>query len=493
MRLSGRRETASLLRRALSLPWKIVTIAIRLPITPRTITVAVSAVVLVWLVVTRSFAAYFADAAPRAALWLDSHQPEALVNLADRGIRIGGSGRSMLRQPANGSVDPAAKGRPNLDQDFALFETLGRDQSTNRPIPPDNEPAVRRWAQTALTKNPLDARALRILGQLAEADGNDADAAKFMRTAGELSLHENGAAYWLLRNSMRTNDYQSAIYYADVLLRTETQSDALVVPVLARISEDKAGEALVKAKLAGNPPWRERFFSLLPNSVRDARVPLDLLLSLRTDPLPPRPEDINAYVNFLVAHNFFKLAYYTWLQFLTPEELQHAGLLFNGNFEGPLSGLPFDWTITSGAGVTVDIVPKPDKSGGHALMVDFQIGRVEYRSVTELVMLTPGTYQFKGEYKGQLIGPRGLKWRVVCAGGPVTKGGESDMILGEAKNWRTLAFTFTVPDKDCAAQYVRLDLDARMASEQLISGSVLFDDLQISRVTGSATAPTSGG
>ena len=62
------------------------------------------------------------------------------------------------------------------------------------------------------------------------------------------------------------------------------------------------------------------------------------------------------------------------------------------------------------------------------------------------------------------------------------------MITG-FKEWQTVAFTFTVPDKDCPAQNVQLDLDARMASEHFISGSILFDDLQISRAS---SAPPAG-
>ena len=104
-------------------------------------------------------------------------------------------------------------------------------------------------------------------------------------------------------------------------------------------------------------------------------------------------------------------------------------------------------------------------------------------------MLPPGTYEFKGEYKGDVVGPRGMKWRIVCADGKVTDGGESPMVTG-AKEWSTLAFTFTVPDKECPAQYVRLDLDARMASEHFMSGSILFDDLQISHA---ASTPPAGG
>ena len=358
-----------------------------------------------------------------------------------------------------------------------------RIKSVTRPIAPDNAPAVRAWAQTALRGQPLSAHALRILGQLAEAEGDDAGALRFMDAAARLSLHDGVTDFWLMQKSIRTRDDKAALYYADVLLRTTPDLATYVVPVLAHIAEEKGSNRLLDAVLAANPPWRKEFFAALPNSITDARTPLGLLMALRQSATPPSPIEVGDYVNFLVARKFYALAYYTWLQFLPPAELRSAGKLFNGSFEVTPSGSPFDWQIRSGAGVTVDIVPRSDKAGGHALMVDFQYGRVEFRSVTELVMLAPGAYEFKGQYKGKLVGPRGLKWRVACVGGAASVAplGESPMIIGMTPTWRAVAFNFTVPAKDCKAQMVSLDLDARMASEQLVSGSMLFDELEISR------------
>jgi hypothetical protein len=471
-----------------------------MPKRTRTIVISVAAIVLVWLVVSRSLVAYLAGSAPAAALWLDSRQPEALVNVADQALNAAATSAvdaAPISPPSDRAgdsgqylPDSASQNAKNIDRAFAQFEKVGRNQSVNRPVPLSDETVVRGWAITALTSDPLNAPALRILGQLAEADNDDVQAARFMQAASRLSKHENIAAFWLLRDSAKAGHYKDAVYFADILLRADPQTDRFVVPVLGQISEDKEGAALLKGALADDPPWRAQFIADFPSTVPDVRTPLDILLSLRTNPVPLKPDEIGPYLDFLVAYKFYGLAYYTWLQFLPPDALRHASLLFNGNFDDELSGLPFDWKITPGAGVTIDIVQRPDKIGQNALLVDFQFGRVDYHSVTELVVLPPGTYQFNGEYKGALVGPRGMVWRVVCANGTVTNGGESPAIIGATPNWQNVSFTFTVPAKDCPAQYVRLDLDARMASEHLITGSVLFDDLQISRV---ANPPMSGG
>jgi hypothetical protein len=64
--------------------------------------------------------------------------------------------------------------------------------------------------------------------------------------------------------------------------------------------------------------------------------------------------------------------------------------------------------------------------------------------------------------------------------------GESGMVAGRASAWKNLEFSFTVPGADCPAQYLRLDLDARMSSEQFASGTLWFDDLRVARLADTA-------
>jgi hypothetical protein len=267
-----------------------------------------------------------------------------------------------------------------------------------------------------------------------------------------------------------------------VLLRTQPDVLPYVVPTLSQLAENKDASSAVKKLLANNPPWRAQFFSALPNSISDARTPLELLLSIKGIPTPPVAGDLHAYLNFLIVHNFYDLAYYAWLQFLPPEQLSSVGLLFNGSFEFGPSGLPFDWVITPGQGVTVDIAARPE-NGQRGLMIEFGYGRVEFQGVTQLIMLPPGAYEFKGKYKGEVVGRRGLEWRITCASGNSPPLGKSPIVIGVTPVWKDFEFSFTVPSTDCRAQYVRLTLDARSASEQLISGAIWYSELRIARAS----------
>ena len=379
---------------------------------------AVFGAILLWLVISRSLVAYLADAAPQTALWLSPRNPEALTNLADQAINgvvtrdTERGTESVAAQPQQPTATDSTTSRQSDGDEFENLKRSFAMVDKNRTV---DLPTVREQAQSALIRRPLNAHALRILGQVADASHDEVGATSFMEAAARLSLHDSIADYRLMTGAAKKRDYKTAVYYADVLLRTQPEFVKYVVPILAQIAEDKNSVGLLKSVLAADPPWRDDFFAILPNDVTDARTPLDLLVALRTTSTPPTNVDINYYLSFLIGHEFYDLAYYTWLQFLPVEQLRHAGLLFNGDFNAAPSGLPFDWKITPGAGVTIDVVPTSDSKDEHALLIDFQYGRVDYRSVQELVMLTPGTYEFKGKYKGSLVGPRGLSWRVTCA------------------------------------------------------------------------------
>jgi hypothetical protein len=395
---------------------------------------AALAVVLAWEVTSRTFAAFLADVAPEQALPIHSRQPTALLNLA-----------------------------------LAKLDASDDGQA-------------RRFAEQVLLSDPFNAKAMRILGQIADRSKDDLRSWRFMQASARRSLNETFAVVWLMSKNAEQRDYAAAMRYADVLLRTRPQLGNVVIPVLARIAEDREAVAALKEMLAQDPPWRAQFFDALPNSITDARTPLDLLLAIRNSPVPPSAAELRNYLSFLIDRKFYALAYYTWLQFLSPDKISGAGLVFNGGFDTIPSGLPFDWSIDPGAGAAIDIDTVPDGGGNRALLVRFEDGRVDFGRVSQLIMLTPAKYRLEAIYKGTLVGRRGLRWRVTCVGGVATSIGESEMIKGTSSAWTAIEFIISVPISNCPAQYLHLDLDARMVSEQFVSGEMWFDNIRISRL-----------
>jgi hypothetical protein len=399
------------------------------------------ALLLVWTVLTRSLAAYLADAQPETAIQLQPANSTALLNLAE------------------------ARLKPFLS-------------SSTQPNP-EVRSAIHRWAQLALRHDPLNARAFGILGQLAQRSANEEEANRYMQAAARRSLHESAALYWMLRKSCEQEDFGTAVRYADALLRTQPGLAPQVMPVLAKIAE--SGDRKLQHLLAQNPPWRAAFFTLLPSNVSDARAPLDILLRLKATSAPPSAAELGSYLQFLISRGFHELAYYTWLQFLPPEQLSVAGNLFNGSFESTPSGLPFDWTFTQAAGVSISVAPRTGQDGQHALFLQFGPGRVNLPRITQLVVLDPGTYQFRGSYKVDIDNDRGLEWRIYCTDKSTMQIGQSPVLKGTRSDWTNFDFALTVPETDCHAQSVELVFNARWESEQFISGSMWFDDLQIAR------------
>ncbi len=473
---------------------------------------------LVWAIVTTTFASYLAVRRPNAALALSGGQVSAMLLLAQRKLdtRLGGgplapqaqSGRSLTeaRDPTAATfgrlsgwaktADGAVGLRSDDEQSAAAGAAAPEAAAEERAGPgsfelsADEKAAsgeIRALAAAVLAKDPLNARAYRMLGQVASKEGNDVAAERFMKEAVKRSMRETIAVHWLMRRAIDTGDYAAAAEHLDLILRTFPQVRDAVLPSFGQVAEAPEGSAAIKTILARNPMWRKAVLSALPTVVSDARTPLALLMHLKGTPYPPTPAEIKDYLAFLLSKKFYDLAYDTWLQFLPDEQLGAAGNVFNGRFEFPFSGLAFDWNIAARSGVTVDVVPFQETTGGtgskdgRALSVEFNSGQVDFPGVSQTVMVRPGSYEFKGRFKGTLVGRRGLKWSVVCLDKPAAKIGESAMILSGSSTWQAFSFPFSVEANECGAQMIKLELDARSASERLVSGTMLFADIEIVR------------
>ena len=458
--------------------------------------VSLIGLVLAWLVATKSLPSWLAAANPGAALAIDASQPLALMRLADP-LLDGDRGTSGTATKTKGGtesgeasdeVGPCLAGslsRLASEMMRAGSDASGPDKGKDRDtlaITGENRSAIRDLVARTLATDPLNARAIRILGQLALGDNDEAAAGRLMQAAARRSLRESVAVYWLMQKSHELGDPAQTLAYADALMRSRPGTTPFVAPYVAALAEADKSRGAVVALLARNPPWRPGLLNQYLGSVRDGRTPLRILVGLKPSPHPPTSAELRAYLDFLIGHKLYDLAYYAWLQFLPPEQLARAGFLFNGSFEEPFSGQPFDWLITKGSGFTADRMRRTDKSGEQALAIDFGQGRVGFQPMTQMTLLAPGAYTLTLQYKGHLVGRRGMIWRITCAAsGQVL--GESPMLLGPEPRWKEIVVPFSVPPAECRAQKVVLVHDARSASEQMVTGTILFDELTIGRAS----------
>ena len=406
-----------------------------------------------------------------------------IIVLAALGLAIASQilWRSMIAHVAESAPDTALWLRPSHAAALArqADAILGRDPEVAKTDPPDHA-AVRRMAAQALTGDPLNTTALRVLATVADREDDKVRAKFFMTAAARGSLRESIAHYWLISEGLRTQQYGDIGRHVDILMRTRPQLIAQLTPVLAAIAEKAPEDSKLAELLAGNPPWRVPFFDTLPKTITDARTPLTLLHRLKETAFPPKENEINPYLRFLIHHKYYDLAYYSWLQFLTPEQLSQTGYLYNGGFEENPTGAPFDWSLVSGRGVTVNLLQKPDAPRGRALYLEFGHGRIELNPIAQYTLLSPGDYLLSWQVKGQLTGRRGLVWRLACVenGMPVAA---STMMTGPFANWTNLEVAFSIPPQGCRMQSLQLAHDARSASEQIVSGSMWIDDVRIRR------------
>lgn len=428
---------------------------------------AVAGLILVWQITARTLASALAVSAPETALLLQPDNATALLTLADRRIE------AVIRAEIAKATPGAA----------AVVLVPEKDRQLED---------ARLLAERALASDPLRSRALRILGQVADLDGASPASderirrtAELMTAAVNLNKREVVAAEWLMRYSLLKQDYEASARYADIVLRARPGSVIQVMPTLARMTENTKAFAVLVDMLARQPRWRIHFMSTLPGMIRDPRIPLNIMLALKDKGSPATAEELKAYMAFLNVAKLHDLAYYTWLQFLPPEQLGRAGDLFNGDFSTPPSGLPFDWVIEDGVAVKNEIRPNPDEASGangKALRVLFLEGRPEFRGVYQQLHLGPGQYVFKVQYKGGVTGRKGLEWSVACVGEPNPEIGKAIVPIGTVRSWVAVTIKFSIPATGCAWQQLRLDRHAVTVGEQLIQGELWFKSAEISRV-----------
>ena len=341
----------------------------------------------------------------------------------------------------------------------------------------DGDPkAAAELSRRALAVDPLDVRAIRVLGLSAERTGDTALAEKLLKDAGARSRRDGPTQLWLFARNAATGDYDEAFARADALMRDRPELATRFYPVMADLAaRPEATDALVR-RLRMQPPWRDGFVQTYIRQAFDPGRPYALLERMEATGVKLSPVERKAMMMRLVQGKHYQQAFVFWVQSLGRADLESLADIRNGEFRPHVEDGPFNWTIEGPAKNFVEFTDAPDREGG-ALDIVFTGGPAPIGFVRQLLVLSPGQNVLSGEVKAdQFQALAGPVWQVRCADG--------NQLLGETEpltsstGWRRFELRFEVPATGCEAQWLRLRLPGR---DRQMSGEVWYDKLAISR------------
>jgi len=401
-------------------PWRRVTIAAVLAVA------AWSA----WRIVTLALADYHAGTDPQRAVdWRPDH-PQALLRLSELRLKEG-----------------------RLDEAAAL-------------------------ARRALAANPLDGRGFRVLGNVAGLKSDRPTQQAMMDLAARHAPRDVATRAWAAHIALEHHDAASAVRHYDRMIRVAPDKWRDVFPVLMGLGSIDEGRAALVHVLADRPPWRSAFMRDATEKMPDWSDLLAMCTALRAQG-GLEADESGRFLDRLVRERRWDEAFVAWAGGLPPRQLGDLAAPMDGDFENfrAASG-PFDWQITRGQGSAASIQGLADGSG-HALKVEFVGQRRGFRDVRQLLLLPAGQgyrLQWRSRFD-DLETPRGLRWTISCAGAREATLLVTPPVAG-SRPWHSDSAEFAVPE-DCPAQWLTLELEARIAAETQARGTAWFDDVRV--------------
>ncbi len=388
--------------------------------------IAVGFVLGMWLVLGRGYADYLVRIAPERAAQLNPRHAGALSRLAERALVEG-----------------------DLDQAGAL-------------------------ARRALAAGFFEGRAMRVLGAVAERSGDEARAHKLMLAAANAQPRDTATQYWLALHAIASEDPDAAMERLDRVLRFEPAVLNELFPILGTFASNPIGSRAMVPFLSRSPGWRGPFLTQLMRQSPDLAIVVRLGKLLAAAGSPLTDAEAHLLIDALTARRNWDL-----LRSIAQPEAD-AELIRDGAFTGHAAGLLRGWRIETVKGADIRIGPEPG-NGSSSLQLYFYDRRVAFRHVRQLLLLEPGDYELSGRARlNRLQGPQGLVWSLRCESATAPNLASTQNFLG-TQAWQPWRMEFRVPETDCGAQWLVLEIPARIAAEQQLNGDAAFADLQIRR------------
>jgi hypothetical protein len=309
-------------------------------------------------------------------------------------------------------------------------------------------PDVAKQAIVSLQRAPLIEEPFFVAGLAALVRGDENAAGPLLEEARRRNPRSRAARLLLLDRRLRAGRVEEAAAEIGAIGRLMPQARSVLVPELARFVKDPKTRMSLAAVLRNDPEMKR---DLLEHLASKGTEP-DLVLQLAggnpvVAPGGEHPRWQQLLISSLIERNDFADARALWSRF-AGVPIPKEQTVYDGSFQRRPGPPPFNWQFASSAAG----VAEPNKA--NELQVEYY-GRAEGEFASQLLMLTPGTYQISFRASGDTPDKGSiLSWRVACVPSKSEVGSVPITRLSYAP--RLVSGRFVVPAAGCSAQWLRL-------------------------------------
>jgi tetratricopeptide (TPR) repeat protein len=330
-----------------------------------------------------------------------------------------------------------------------------------------------RNAREILRARPADGAAFRALAGEARARGDAARAQRLYAIAVRRNPRDLEARLALADAALARRDLPSAMRHLDAALRVAPDAAEPRMQAVLDTLPDPAVRAALAARLAADPPWRDRLPTWLWHA--DPAAALALLDALAVRPLPA--EELAQRMSLLESLGRARDARAAWSAALPAATRRLDGPLFDGGFESGEGPPPYGWRLPSAPEALVGLETAHVAQGHSALSVLVHGRAVILPDVAQRLVLAPGHYRLLLQADSALAGDgRGFAWVLACNAPELELA--RVVLPRQTRGWRPFAADFTVP-APCPTQTLRLVHEGRNLAERAVSGRLGVDAMQI--------------
>ncbi len=325
-------------------------------------------------------------------------------------------GYAVVRDTAMGAAGPVADLSSKLPPP-SVMPRLKAIMRESRRAQDDVPAGAIDVARRAAVEAPLAFEPYFIAARVAEQAGRYNQATTLMEEARRRRPNATSVRVALLGYYSLAEAYQKAVDEADVAMRINGNSIALILPAFAKlVGLDPKARQAIAVSLSRKPPWREAFFDTAATSKMEPAAARALVADIRRLS-PARGADLEEafLIRALVASGEYREARALW-ESLTPAGLR-ANAVTDGNFRGLPALAPFNWKLASAAEGSAEIV-RPSENGRAHLAVDY-FGDAPLLLAEQTMAAAPGNYRLISVLTGEGDGPDlEFNWEVYCLPAP---------------------------------------------------------------------------